>query len=68
MKKFKSIASSLLAVAAFVTIASATASAAACGSYTPVGPLCQRTVLLGWGTAGQGTQSVIEFISRPAAP
>jgi hypothetical protein len=29
--------------------------------------LCARTVVLGWGTAGQGTQSVIEFISRPQA-
>jgi len=65
MQKHKSIAFSLLTVAAFVTVASATASAAACGNYTPVGPLCERTVVLGWGTAGQGTESVIEFISRP---
>jgi hypothetical protein len=67
MPKYKSIASSLLTFGAFVTIASAMASAASCGAYTPVGPLCERTVVLGWGTAGQGTRSVIEFISRPQA-
>ncbi len=38
-----------------------------CGNYTPVGGQCARTVIFGWGAAGLGAQSVIAFVTRPAA-
>ena len=67
MHKNETIGHSLLALAALMILPSANAYAGPCGNYTTVGSLCERTVVLGWGTAGQGTRSVIEFISRPQA-
>ena len=60
----------LLSLVPLITALLATSSVAIAGScenYTPVGQMCSRTVVFGWGIAGQGTQSVIDFISRPAA-
>jgi hypothetical protein len=54
-------------LAALAMITSAAAFAGPCGNYVTVGSKCERAVVLGWGTAGQGTQSIIEFISRPQA-
>jgi hypothetical protein len=54
-------------VSLLVLMTSGVALAGSCENYTPVGQLCSRTVVFGWGTAGQGTQSVIDYISRPAA-
>jgi hypothetical protein len=40
---------------------------ASCGSYAVVGSNCVRTVVLGWGVAGGGAQSVITFLGNTAA-
>jgi hypothetical protein len=55
-----------LALGAMLCLAAGIA-AADCGSYTTVGTQCSRTVIFGWGAAGAGAQSVIAFVSRPAA-
>jgi hypothetical protein len=43
------------------------ACAANCESYTVVAAGCARTVFLGWGAAGLGTQSVITLLTSPSA-
>jgi len=55
------------AIVAAGILAPTTARAANCENYTPAGQQCSRTVFFGWGTAGMTTQSVISFLSRPAA-
>jgi hypothetical protein len=50
-----------------LVIAGVPACAATCGSYTPVAAGCARTVFLGWGAAGLGTQSTITLLTSPSA-
>ena len=43
------------------------AAGANCGNYTVAGNSCARTVVLGWGVAGGGAQSVITLLSSASA-